>query len=199
MSILSSFATFCRLLQWVNIVMNNYYHFHTPQLVLGGAWCWWRGRWTSWRLWGRRLLQAEAALSWSLVTSQVGGWWIVLALSLELVMFRRARGDEVAGAGGGPLPWRGGLCGQQCGLCAPAAQVKPGHWYTCHLRVWSRPVTSVPQPLCWQAVMWCEEKLYFSFVDGDIEEWKRCVGVNVWGALHVTRWISIPIKNWKGF
>ena len=26
-----------------------------------------------------------------------------------------------------------------------------------------------------------------TFVEGDVSEWSRCVGVNVWGALHVTR------------
>ena len=61
------------------------------------------------------------------VPCDITGGWIVLALSLELVMFRRARGDKVAGAGGGPLPWRGGLCGQQRRLCAPPAQVEPGN------------------------------------------------------------------------
>ena len=60
------------------------------------------------------------------VPCDITGGWIVLALSLELVMFRRARGDKVAGAGGGPLPWRGGLCGQQRRLCAPPAQVEAG-------------------------------------------------------------------------
>ena len=26
-----------------------------------------------------------------------------------------------------------------------------------------------------------------TFVEGEVSEWERCVGVNVWGALHVTR------------
>merc|ERR1712012_854219 len=26
-----------------------------------------------------------------------------------------------------------------------------------------------------------------TFVEGDVEQWEKCVGVNVWGALHVTR------------
>ena len=26
-----------------------------------------------------------------------------------------------------------------------------------------------------------------TFAEGDVSEWTKCVGVNVWGALHVTR------------
>ena len=61
------------------------------------------------------------------VPCDITGGWIVLIHSSEKILFRRACGDKVAGAGGGPLPWRGGLCGQQRRLCAPPAQVEPGH------------------------------------------------------------------------
>ena len=30
-----------------------------------------------------------------------------------------------------------------------------------------------------------------TFVEGDVEQWQQCVGVNVWGALHVTRYVRM--------
>ena len=37
-----------------------------------------------------------------------------------------------------------------------------------------------------------------TFVEGDVEEWRRCVEVNVWGALHVTRALLPPMLNRHG-